>query len=148
MGLSKALGDRDQYLRIRWGKGKLLGGTYKGSVHLYTLDPVSGKLSAPEELMTPTRATRQQGSMNTDTGEIVMPGGARVFDVAFSEGGARAWAVVESGHVFTWELAAQARPRATVVDGLHGANAFAISPDGALLAASGDYEATLQVDVP
>jgi WD40 repeat protein len=72
-----------------------------------------------------------------------MPGGARVFDVAFSDDGARAWAVVESGQVFTWKVGDTSGPRTTVVDGLDGANAFAISPDGSLLAASGNYEAKL-----
>jgi WD40 repeat protein len=138
-----ALRGGDQYMRVRWSKGKLIGGAYKGGVRLFTLDPASGKLSAPEELMSPTRATRMEGSLNTESGEIVMPGGARVFDVAFSADGARAWAVVESGQVFAWDVAEKAGPRVTVVDGLDGANAFAVSPDGALLAASGNYEAKL-----
>jgi WD40 repeat protein len=130
------LPEGDQYLRIRWGNGKLVGGTYKGSVHLYTLE--GEKLSAPEVLMSPTGPTRKEGSLNVNSGAIVMPGGARVMGVAMS--GDRPWAVVESGQVFTWDSTGT---RITVVDQLDGANALALSPDGTLLAASGNYEAKL-----
>jgi hypothetical protein len=43
--------------------------------------------------------------------------------------------------VFAWDVGEKAGPRVTVIDGLDGANAFALSPDGTLLAASGNYEA-------
>lgn len=131
----------DQFLRIRFGPGLLLGGTYLGSVIAYRFLPETGELGEAQALMTPTGATREKGSLNTTTGDIVMPGGARVFDVAFSNAGTRAWAVVESGQVFAWDLGATRGPRLTMVDGLDGANALAVSPDGTLLAAVGNFSA-------
>ena len=131
----------DQYMHVAFGGGHLLAGAYKGAVRLFPFDPATGALGQGVDLMAPTAPTRTSGSVNVDTGAIVMPGGARVFEVAFSNGGSRAWAVVESGQVFAWELGDSTGPRVTVVDQLDGANRLALSPDGTKLAAAGSFVA-------
>lgn len=136
-----ALPGDDLYMQVRLRRGIVLAGTYEGKVQLKGFEPADGRLSSGTDLMQPTVATRTEGSLNTDTGAIVMPGGARVFDVAFSNEGKRAWAVVESGQVFAWDVEKPASARVTVVDGLDGANVMAVSPDGTRLAAGGNYSA-------
>lgn len=136
-----ALGGGDQYLHVAFGRGHLLAGAYKGSVRLFSFDAATGALGKGVDLMAPTAPTRAEGSLNVDTGAIVMPGGARVFEVAFSNDGNHAWAVVESGQVFAWELGASVGPRVTVLDRLEGANRLALAPDGKQLAAAGSFVA-------
>jgi WD40 repeat protein len=136
-----ALKDHDMYLRISWGSsGRLLAGAYKGNVRLFTLDAATGKLGAPKDLMSPTRASRETGSVDPKSGDIEMPGGARVMNIAFGRDLPIAWAVVESGQVFAWNLETDGK-RVAVVNGLDGANSFARSDDGTLLAAGGNFSA-------
>lgn len=137
------LANRDMYMRVKWSRARLLGGTYQGHVRLFTLDPATGRLGPPRELLSPTVATRKEGSVNLDTGKIVMPGGARVFAVEFTNKGRRAWAAVESGQVFTWDISSATGRGAKVIDGFDGPNAMAVSPDGKQLAVTGNTKAQL-----
>lgn len=133
----------DQVLHLRLTKSHLVAGTYRGSVLAWPFDASTGALGPARTLMTPTAPTRESGSLDTTTGAIVMPGGARVLDLTTSNEGSRVWAAVESGSILSWELSGATPVGATVVTGLDGAGHVAVSPDGTLLAASGNFSARL-----
>lgn len=133
----------DLLLRVRFAKGHLVGGSYQGLVLAWPFDAATGALGPAQNLMARVGPTRAQGSLDVATGAVVMPGGARVLELAVSNEGARVFAAVESGAVFAWKLDGPSPARVTLVEGLEGANQLAISADGALLAASGNFVARL-----
>lgn len=133
----------EQVLHLRLTKRHLVAGTFRGSVLAWPFDASTGALGAAQPLMTPTAPTRETGSLDTKTGAIVMPGGARVLDLTVSNEGTRVWAAVESGSILSWDLSGATPVGATVVTGFQGAGHLAVSSDGTLLAASGDFAAKL-----
>ena len=135
-----ALQKGDQYLRLAWQKDQLLAGTYRGYVKRFVID-ANGSLGAPTTLLDPTAPTRAEGSLSLSTGKVVTPGGARVFGVKLLDDGKRALAIVESGHVFSWDLTQSPATRSTLLEGLDGGSELALSSDGKWLMAADNFKA-------
>lgn len=122
--------------------GLLAIGTYKGSLLLERV--VDGKLAAVATLLGKSPNHRDSGSLDVDTGKIVVPGGGRIFELAFAAKGSRLFASQESGRIASWPIANGTPGKLEVVAAKLGAvTAMAVSPDDQLVAVGDDKRVTV-----
>ena len=128
-------------MSLAFSDGNIAIGTYEGGVYL---SPLASAKLGPLVTLAGKAPTRETGSLNVDTGEIVMPGGGRVMAIAFVEGGKRLLASQETGQIASWPIAAGKPGNVEIVaTKLDGPNAMAVSTDQKLVVVGENFRVSV-----